>query len=70
MQKNIQLPHSCYSSGKVVPRDKILSKIWDVETYVESRTVDMHIRSLRKKIDPEGKVIKTVYGVGYKAGNE
>ena len=58
------------SSGKVVPRDKILSKIWDVETYVESRTVDMHIRSLRKKIDPEGKVIKTVYGVGYKAGNE
>jgi two-component system alkaline phosphatase synthesis response regulator PhoP len=56
--------------GKVVPRDKILSKIWDVETFVESRTVDMHIGSLRKKIDPEGQIIKTVYGVGYKVGNE
>jgi two-component system alkaline phosphatase synthesis response regulator PhoP len=58
------------NKGKVVPRDKILSKIWDIDTFVESRTVDMHIRSLRKKIDPQNKIIKTVYGVGYKVGNE
>ena len=58
------------NSGKVVPRDKILAKIWDIDTFVESRTVDMHIRSLRKKIDPDSKIIRTVYGVGYKVGNE
>ncbi len=64
------LPLLFENKGKVVPRDKILSKIWDIDTFVESRTVDMHIRSLRKKIDPQNKIIKTVYGVGYKVGNE
>lgn len=58
------------NSGKVVSREKLLSKIWGVETFIESRTVDMHIQALRKKIDQEAKIIKTVYGVGYRVGNE
>lgn len=58
------------NKGKVVSREKILSKIWNIDTYIESRTVDMHIQSLRKKIDPDAKIIKTVYGVGYKVSNE
>ncbi len=36
----------------------------------ESRTVDVHIRALRKKLDPEGEIIETVKGVGYRIRKE
>jgi two-component system phosphate regulon response regulator PhoB len=52
------------SSGRVVSRETILSRLWDYAADIETRTVDVHIRSLRKKIG-EG-LIETVVGVGYR----
>jgi len=52
------------SNGRVVSRETILSRLWDYAADIETRTVDVHIRSLRKKIG-DG-VIETVVGVGYK----
>lgn len=52
------------SRGRVVTRDRILSSLWDYASEVETRTVDVHIRSLRKKIGDD--VIETVIGVGYR----
>ena len=50
----------------VLTRDKILDVIWNYEYEGESRTVDVHIGSLRQKLGPCGNRIKTVRGVGYK----
>ena len=55
--------------GRVYEREVLLSKIWGYEYYGETRTVDVHIRNLRKKIeidDKNPKYIKTIRGVGYK----
>ena len=52
--------------GIVFSRDKLLSLVWGVERAVESRTVDMHIKTLRQKLGQEGKHIETVIGVGYR----
>ncbi len=52
------------SAGRVVSRESILSRLWDYATDVETRTVDVHIRSLRKKVGED--VVETVVGVGYK----
>jgi two-component system alkaline phosphatase synthesis response regulator PhoP len=53
------------NQSKVFSRENILEKIWGYEYYGETRTVDVHIRTLRKKIGDYGKLIKTVHGVGY-----
>ncbi len=53
----------------VMDRMKILDIIWDMNFDVESRTVDMHIKSLRKKLGEAGKIIKTIRGIGYKLGD-
>ncbi len=52
--------------GMVFTRDQILSSIWDIDYDGETRTVDVHIRSLRTKIGHCGKLIHTVRGVGYR----
>lgn len=52
--------------GMVFTRDQILSSIWDIDYDGETRTVDVHIRSLRTKIGHCGKFIHTVRGVGYR----
>lgn len=55
------------NKGKVLSRDIILDKIWGYEYFGDTRTVDVHIRHLRKKIDDDaGNLIETVRGVGYK----
>lgn len=54
--------------GLVLTRDQILSQIWGYEFDGESRTVDVHIRTLRHKLGPAGDYIETVRGVGYKIG--
>ena len=51
------------NKGKVVSREEIISKLWGTEGYFETRTVDMHIKSLRQKIGED--LILTVRGVGY-----
>lgn len=53
--------------GKVLSRNYLLDKIWGYEYYGETRTVDVHIRHLRKKIESDkDKYIETIRGVGYK----
>lgn len=57
------------NKGRVFDREILLEKIWGYDYYGETRTVDVHIRNLRKKIeldDKNPKHIKTVRGVGYK----
>ena len=54
------------SPGIVFSRDKLLSEVWGVDYLGESRTVDMHIKTLRQKLGDVGSRIETVIGVGYK----
>lgn len=59
----------CESMGKVVKRDDLLDKIWGYEFFGDTRTVDVHIRHIRKKIqeyDPDYEYIETIRGIGYK----
>ncbi len=57
------------NEGIVLSRDKILESIWGYDFPGESRTVDMHIKTLRQKLGEEGNAIQTVRGVGYKLGD-
>lgn len=52
--------------GIVFSRDRLLSHVWGIDYAGESRTVDMHIKTLRQKLGCGGDHIKTVIGVGYK----
>ncbi|HPT84081.1 MAG TPA: response regulator transcription factor [Limnochordia bacterium] len=53
--------------GKVMTREVLLQKVWGYEYEGETRTVDVHIRHLRRKLGPEGESrIETIHGVGYK----
>ncbi len=52
--------------GIVLTRDMLLGEIWGIDTDIETRTVDMHIKTLRQKIGSCGEYIKTVRGVGYR----
>ena len=52
--------------GTVFSRERILSEIWGVDYLGESRTVDVHIKTLRQKLGDAGKSIETVIGVGYR----
>ncbi|SCX87949.1 response regulator [Alkaliphilus peptidifermentans] len=54
--------------GKVLSRNLLLDEVWGYEYFGETRTVDVHIRHLRKKIgdDETGDYIETIRGVGYK----
>ena len=55
------------NKGNVLTRTFLLDKIWGYDYYGETRTLDVHIRHLRKKIGDNGsKLIETVRGVGYK----
>lgn len=56
---------------RVYNRDQLLDLVWGDEAFVEPRTVDVHIRRLREKIEPEGaRLIKTVRGAGYRFSTE
>ncbi len=52
----------------VFSREKIMQHVWGVNSAVESRTVDMHIKTLRQKLKDSGKQIRTVRNVGYTIG--
>ena len=55
------------NSNRVLTRDDILDKVWGYDFFGESRTLDVHIRNLRKKIGDDNQgIIETVRGVGYK----
>lgn len=54
------------NKGKVVTREMILDRIWGYEYMGETRTVDVHIRHIRQKLDDDGTLIETLRGVGYR----
>jgi len=57
------------NSGIVLNREKILSEIWGFDFEGESRTLDMHVKTLRAKLKDAGKLIKTYRNVGFKLGD-
>ena len=56
--------------GIVLSRDQILSRVWEYDFDGETRTVDVHVRSLRQKLGEAGSYIQTVRGVGYRIGGK
>ena len=54
------------NDGIVLNRDKIMDQVWGYDYFGGSRTVDMHIKSLRQKLGEYGRAIKTIRNVGYK----
>lgn len=54
------------NTGLVLSREKIMERVWGFDYEGESRTVDMHIKTLRQKLGACGGLIETVRGVGYK----
>lgn len=55
--------------GTVVSRDRLMDAVWGFAFAGETRTVDMHIKTLRKKLGASGMLIVTVRNVGYRLGN-
>ncbi|HIS81018.1 MAG TPA: response regulator transcription factor [Candidatus Scatomonas merdavium] len=56
------------NQGIVLSRDRLLGHVWGYDFDGETRTVDVHIRTLRQKLGPCGELIETVRGVGYRIG--
>ena len=56
--------------GIVFTRDKLMEEVWGTDYCGESRTVDMHVRTLRQKLGAYGDRIETVRGVGYRLEGE
>ena len=56
--------------GVVFTRDELMNSIWGMAYVAETRTVDMHIKTLRQKLGSAGVQIKTVIGVGYRLESE
>lgn len=56
------------NENMVLSRDKLLDVVWGYDSAVETRTVDVHIRTLRQKLGDQGEWIETVRNVGYRIG--
>lgn len=56
------------SKGLVLSRNKLLESIWGYDFDGETRTIDVHVRSLRQKLGNSGNIIETVRGIGYRIG--
>ena len=54
------------NTGIVLTRDSIMASVWGYDFTGETRTVDMHIKTLRKKLGDAGAMIVTIRNVGYK----
>ncbi len=56
--------------GRVQTRDRLLSDVWDMDSSIDTRTIDTHIKRLREKLGKSGSFIETVRGLGYKFKEE
>jgi DNA-binding response OmpR family regulator len=59
--------------GQVFTREALLSRVWGYDSYVDERTVDVHVRRLRGKlaaVAPDAQVILTEWGVGYRLAED
>ena len=63
------LSYMIVNADIVLSRDRLMSEIWGFDYQGESRTVDVHIRTLRQKLGDNAKWIKTIRNVGYKIGD-
>ena len=52
--------------GRVQARDRLLNEVWGYESLIDTRTVDTHVRRLRKKLGKAADAIETVRGFGYR----
>ncbi len=52
--------------GKLHTRVELLARVWKADPTMKTRTVDVTIGRLKKKLEPDGKFFKTVHGIGYK----
>lgn len=69
--KEFELLYFLLSNPNIVlTRDRIIEKIWGYDFEGETRTVDVHIASIRSKIEPYQGIIKTIRSLGYKVGDE
>ena len=63
------IPSAVYLPGRVFTRDMLLTRVWGDSAYRDPRTVDVHIRHLREKLEHDAKepeYLYTVRGVGYR----
>ena len=58
------------NQGIVLTRDQLLAESWGYDCDGETRTVDVHIRTLSQKLGEKGEIIQTVRGVGYRVGGD
>ena len=68
--QGIVLTRDQENKGIVLTRDRLLGHVWGYDFDGETRTVDVHIRTLRQKLGEQGSLVKTVRGVGYRIGGE
>lgn len=54
------------NKGSALSREKILNHVWNYDYYGDSRTIDSHIKKIRKKLGKKGEHIQTIRGLGYK----
>jgi DNA-binding response OmpR family regulator len=55
------------NAGEIVPRDALLMRVWGYGAEIRTRTLDVHIRRLRKKLGPYAEqYIETIFGIGYR----
>jgi Response regulators consisting of a CheY-like receiver domain and a winged-helix DNA-binding domain len=55
------------NAGEIIPRDALLLRIWGYSTQIRTRTLDVHIRRLRKKLGTYSEqYIETIFGIGYR----
>jgi DNA-binding response OmpR family regulator len=54
------------AKGRVLTRDQLLDKVWGFDYYGDQRTVDVHVRRLRKKLAQQSNIVETVKGFGYR----
>lgn len=54
------------NKGIALSREKILNNVWNYDYYGDARTIDTHVKKLRKKMGDKGDYIKTIWGMGYK----
>lgn len=60
------LDYMLHNQELVLTRDQIMGSVWNYDYEGESRTIDMHVKTLRQKLGAAGQYIKTVRGVGYR----
>src|SRR5512141_1304188 len=54
-------------SGEIIPREALLWQVWGYSNQIRTRTLDVHIRRLRKKLGPYAdRYIETIFGIGYR----